>query len=116
MAMFTFASATETTVILFLRRLNYFCMIIVYRDGELLSVFTTIFILNIRKLLLQILEKDTIHTFDRPISGQQEAEIFDPVDVIPDIVLFPWYPVAQKNVAEYKQFQYLLEVKFKDKW
>lgn len=58
---------------------------------------------------IEILEKDMIHTFDRPISGQQEAEIFDPVDVIPDIVLFPWYPVAQKNVAEYKQFQYLLE-------
>ncbi|KAK2568492.1 Nuclear pore membrane glycoprotein 210 [Acropora cervicornis] len=58
---------------------------------------------------IEIPEKHTIHTFDRPISGKQEAEIFDPVVVIPEIVLFPWYPAAQKNVAEYKQFQYLLE-------
>ena len=70
-----------------------------------------IFFLSSRKFLLQIPEKDTLHTFDRPISGQQEAEIFDPVVVIPEIVLFPWYPAANKNVAVYKQFKYLLEVK-----
>ena len=71
-----------------------------------------IFFLSSWKFLFQIPEKRTIHTFDRPISGKQEAEIFDPVVVIPEIVLFPWYPAAQKNVAEYKQFQYLLEVKW----
>ena len=57
---------------------------------------------------LQILGTDVVYTFEHPISGQQEAEIFDPVIVNPEIVLFPWYPVASQNTAA--QFQYLLEV------
>ena len=61
-------------------------------------------------MLLQILGTDTIHTFDHPISGQQEAEIFDSVVVNPEIVLFPWYPAAHQSVAAHNQFQYLLEV------
>ena len=55
-----------------------------------------------------------IHTFDQPISGQQEAEIFDPVVVNPEIVIFPWYPAVQQNVVASRQFQYLLEVMWLD--
>lgn len=51
-----------------------------------------------------------VHTFDHPISGQQEADIFDPVVVNPEIIVFPWYPPVQQNVASNTQFQYLLEV------
>lgn len=61
-------------------------------------------------MLLQILGTDTTYTFDHPISGQQEAEIFDAVVVNPEIVLFPWYPAAEQSVVAHKQFQYLLEV------
>ena len=59
---------------------------------------------------LQILGTDVVYTFEQPISGQQEAEIFDPVVVNPEIVLFPWYPLAPQNTAAQNQFQYLLEV------
>jgi len=59
---------------------------------------------------LQILGTDVVYTFEHPISGQQEAEIFDPVVVNPEIVLFPWYPPAPQNTAAQNQFQYLLEV------
>lgn len=58
---------------------------------------------------LQILGTDVVYTFKHPISGKQEAEIFDPVIVNPEIVLFPWYPPPQ-NAASQNQFQYLLEV------
>lgn len=58
---------------------------------------------------LQILGTDVVYTFRHPISGKQEAEIFDPVIVNPEIVLFPWYPPPQ-NAASQNQFQYLLEV------
>ena len=51
-----------------------------------------------------------IHTFNNPISGQQEADIFDPVVVNPEIIVFPWYPPEQQKVASHTQFQYLLEV------
>lgn len=59
---------------------------------------------------MQILGTDIVYTFEHPISGQQEAEIFDPVVVNPEIVLFPWYPLAPHNMATQNQFQYLLEV------
>ena len=59
---------------------------------------------------LQILGTDVVYTFEHPISGQQEAEIFDPVVVNPEIVLFPWFPLAPHNMATQNQFQYLLEV------
>ena len=58
----------------------------------------------------QILGTDVVYTFEHPISGQQEAEIFDPVIVNPEIVLFPWYPLAPPNTLAQNQFQYLLEV------
>ncbi|CAH3168221.1 unnamed protein product [Porites lobata] len=58
---------------------------------------------------IKILGTDTIHTFEHPISGQQEAEIFDPVVVNPEIVLFPWYPAPQQNVAAPNQYQFLLQ-------
>lgn len=57
-----------------------------------------------------MLGTDAIHTFEHPISGQQEAEIFDPVVVNPEIVLFPWYPAPQQNVAAPNQYQFLLQV------
>ena len=59
---------------------------------------------------LQILGTDVVYTFKHPISGKQEAEIFDPVIVNPEIVLFPWYPLSPQNTAAQNQFQYLLEV------
>ncbi|KAJ7382708.1 hypothetical protein OS493_033271 [Desmophyllum pertusum] len=37
---------------------------------------------------IKILGTDVIYTFDHPISGQQEAEIFEPVVVNPEIILF----------------------------
>lgn len=59
---------------------------------------------------LQILGTDVVYTFEHPISGQQEAEIFDPVVVNPEVVLFPWFPLAPHSMATHNQFQYLLEV------
>lgn len=59
---------------------------------------------------LQILGTDVVYTFKHPISGKQEAEIFDPVIVNPEIVLFPWYPLPPQSTAAQNQFQYLLEV------
>lgn len=59
---------------------------------------------------LQILGTDIVYTFKHPISGKQEAEIFDPVIVNPEIVLFPWFPLPPQNAASQNQFQYLLEV------
>ena len=78
-------------------------LIIVFGPGIILISITF-------SLLLQILGTDVIYTFDHPISGQQEAEIFEPVVVNPEIILFPWYPAAQQDVAAQNQFQYLLEV------
>ena len=58
----------------------------------------------------QILHTDSTHTFDNPISGQQEAEIFNPVVVIPETLVFPWYPVTTQVTANTHQYHYLLKV------
>ena len=52
-----------------------------------------------------------IYTFDHPISGQQEAEIFDPVVVIPEMVVIPWHAPSAPSVTTVHQYQYLLKVR-----
>ena len=67
-------------------------------------------------LLSQIEGTDKIFTFEYPISGEQEAEIFDPVLVEPHLLVFPWHPLSNQKspVGGSLQYQYPLNVGVSD--
>ncbi|EDO28443.1 predicted protein, partial [Nematostella vectensis] len=55
----------------------------------------------------QVTEK--VVQFKVPISGQQVVEIFDPVVVIPEELVFPWHPQMEQRVLAVHQYHYQLK-------
>ncbi|EDO39640.1 predicted protein [Nematostella vectensis] len=52
---------------------------------------------------------DEVVQFKVPISGQQVVEIFDPVVVIPEELVFPWHPQMEQRVLAVHQYHYQLK-------
>jgi hypothetical protein len=48
-------------------------------------------------------------TLDPPVEGEREVVIYDPISVVPAILVFPWIPVSgeyykyQLKVGKYEQ-------------
>ena len=50
-------------------------------------------------------------SLDPPVEGEQEVVIYDPISVVPAILVFPWIPVS----GEYYRYQLkVCEVKGKE--
>jgi hypothetical protein len=61
-------------------------------------------------MLFQEPTKKDIITLESPISGQQDVEIFDPLVVLPEEVVFPWHPSIGQRIQAVHQYHYQLKV------